>query len=138
MLVMRVTCGIFFLQWGIEKVVALEMSIGMLERWYGVTISPVLVTYATGVFQITMALAFLTGSLPRLTYAVGGLVKFKTCLAIGGLLLFPFATESGGRLSTVAASVPVLGVLWTLYALRAWDTLSLPATNVSKMETVKS
>ena len=138
MLIMRITCGIFFLQWGIEKFAMTEMSVGMMERWYGVTFNPVIVTYAAGVFQITLAAAFFTGTLPRLTYAIGGLIKFKTCLAIAMLLLFPFATQSGGRLSTVAASLPVLAVLWTLYALRAWDTISLKWKNVSKSETVIS
>ena len=123
--IMRFTCGLFFLQWGIEKFVETEMSVGMLDRWYGVTFAPVLVTWLVGVFEMALATALIFGAVPRLTYAAGALVKLKTCIAIFALLAFPFATESGGRLSSVAASVPVLAVLCSLYALRAWDTIKL-------------
>ena len=125
LLVMRITCGLFFLQWGVEKFVATEMSVGILDRWYGVTFAPVLVTWLIGTFEIVLAIALIFGAFPRLTYAIGTLVKLKTCFAIWALLAVPFATESGGRLSTVAASVPVLAALWTLYALRAWDMIRL-------------
>ena len=125
LLIMRLSCGLFFLQWGIEKFVETEMSVGMLDRWYGVTIAPVLVTWLVGVFEVSLAIALVLGAAPRLTYGVGALVKLKTCIAIFPLLAFPFATESGGRLSSVAASVPVLAVLCSLYALRAWDTIKL-------------
>ncbi len=123
--IMRFTCGLFFLQWGIEKFVETEMSVGMLDRWYGVTFAPVLVTWLVGAFEVGLAIALVLGVAPRLTYALGTLVKLKTCIAIFALLAFPFATESGGRLSSVAASVPVLAVLCSLYALRAWDTIRL-------------
>lgn len=108
------------------------MSASILERWYSVGVYQEVVTLLVGVFEILLALAIMTGTLRRLTYGIAALVKAKTCWAIAALLLFPFATESGGRLTTVAASVPVLGVLWFLYWARAWDTLSLDARREPK------
>lgn len=127
LLVIRVTAALFFLQWGVEKFVMTEMSVGMMERWYGVGSAQEAVTFATGIFEIILAVAIATGTVRRLTYAVATLVKLKTCWAIAAMLLFPFATESGGRLSGVAASVPTAGVLWFLYWTRAWDTMSVDA-----------
>lgn len=131
LLIIRLTGALFFFQWGVEKFVETEMSVGMMERWYGVGSFQEAATYATGVFEILLAVALATGTLRRLTYAIAALVKAKTCWAIATLLLFPFATESGGRLSSVAASVPVLGVLWFLYWVRAWDTLSFDAKRMT-------
>lgn len=127
LLFVRITSAIFFLQWGIEKFIATDMSVSMMERWYGVGVYQEAVTLATGVFEILLALALATGALRRITYGVAALVKLKTCWAIAALLLFPFATESGGRLSTVAASVPLFATLWFLYWVRAWDTMSIDA-----------
>ncbi len=124
LIIIRLTSALFFFQWGVEKFVETEMSIGMMERWYGVGSFQMAATYATGAFEILLAAALATGTCRRLTYGIGALVKAKTCWAIAPLLLFPFATESGGRLSSVAASVPVLGVLCFLYWCRGWDTLS--------------
>lgn len=132
LLLIRITCGLFFFQWGVEKFLEPEMSASILERWYSVGVYQEVVTLLVGVFEILLALAIMTGTLRRLTYGIAALVKAKTCWAIAALLLFPFATESGGRLTTVAASVPVLGVLWFLYWARAWDTLSLDARREPK------
>lgn len=136
LLIIRITAAVFFFQWGMEKFLMTEMSVGMMERWYGIAIAPEAVTYVTGVFQIVLALALLTGTLRRLTYAAATLIKLKTCWAIAALLIFPFATESGGRLSSVAASVPTAGVLWFLYWSRAWDTLSLDARRMVGADTL--
>lgn len=127
MLFIRITAALFFFQWGVEKFVMTDMSVGMMERWYGIGSAQMAVTYATGVFEIVLAIALATGTLRRLTYGIATLVKLKTCWAIAALLLFPFATESGGRLSTVAASVPTAVVLWFLYWTRAWDSTSVDA-----------
>lgn len=133
LLSIRITAAIFFLQWGIEKFIAPEMSVSMMERWYGVSAYQEAVTLATGVFEVLLALALATGILRRFTYGIAALVKLKTCWAIAALLLFPFATESGGRLTTVGASVPLFATLWFLYWVRAWDTLSMDArTNPAK------
>lgn len=131
LLFIRITAAIFFLQWGIEKFIATEMSVSMMERWYGVGTYQETVTLATGVFEIILALALATGTLRRFTYGVAALVKLKTCWAIAALLLFPFATESGGRLTTVAASVPLFATLWFLYWVRAWDTISFDERQIS-------
>lgn len=134
LLFIRITAALFFLQWGVEKFVMTEMSVGMMERWYGIGSAQEAVTFATGVFEIVLALALLTGTLRRLTYAIATLVKLKTCWAIAALLLFPFATENGGRLSTVAASVPTAAVLWFIYWTRAWDTASIDARRAPSLQ----
>lgn len=127
LLFIRMTAAVFFFQWGVEKFVMTEMSVSMMERWYGIGSAQMAATYATGVFEIVLAMALATGTVRRLTYGLATLVKLKTCWAIAALLLFPFATESGGRLSTVAASVPTAAALWFLYWTRAWDTASVDA-----------
>ena len=136
LLVIRLTAAVFFLQWGIEKFIATEMSVSMMERWYGVSGYQEAITLATGVFEIVLALALALGTLRRLTYGIAALVKLKTCWAIATLLIFPFATESGGRLTTVAASVPLFATLWFLYWVRAWDTLSMDARSDLKRQAV--
>lgn len=125
LLTIRIASAVFFFQWGVEKFVAADMSAGILERWYGIDNHGQLITMLLGGFEILLAIALLTGTLQRLTYAISALIKLKTCWAIAGLLLAPFATESGGRLSSVGASLPTLAVLCFLYAVRKYDRFSV-------------
>jgi len=124
MLLIRVTCAFAFCLWGMEKFIAADMSEGILQRWYGIDSNKEIISKLLGCFEILLALALLTGTLQRLTYAISALIKLKTCWAIAAFLLFPFATESGGLLSSVGPSMPLLAVLCFLYAVRAWDVFS--------------
>ena len=123
----RVAAALFFLQWGVEKFVMREMSVGMMERWYGVGSAQELAVFAAGVLEILLAAAFAMGAWRRATYGTAVAIKLSTCWAIATMLLFPFANENGGRMSGVAASIPTLGTLWFLYWVRAWDVLSFDA-----------
>lgn len=131
LLTIRIAAALFFLQWGVEKFVEREMSVGMMERWYGVASATELAVIAAGVSEILLAVALAAGAWRRPTYGIAVAIKFATCIAIAGMLFFPFANENGGRMSGVAASIPTLGTLWFLYWARAWDALSFDAKRSS-------
>ena len=138
LLTIRIAAALFFLQWGVEKFVEREMSLGMMERWYGIGSATELAVVAAGVSEILLAAALAAGAWRRPTYGIAVAIKVATCIAIAGMLFFPFANENGGRMSGVAASIPTLGTLWFLYFARAWDVLSFDAKRAQQSKPFSS
>ena len=54
LLVLRITLGLFLLQWGIEKFVVPANTVGIWEYFYGLTVPPAL-GYLFGAVEIAIA-----------------------------------------------------------------------------------
>jgi uncharacterized membrane protein YphA (DoxX/SURF4 family) len=122
LLLQRLTLGIFFMQWGIEKLVVPATTTGIFQRFYGLEVGGPL-PMVLGIAQCALALAFLLGLKPRLTYGAVLLLHTITTLVTIPRLLNPWNPVSNHFFMT---GVPVLAAFFLLYLLRDADRYTLP------------
>lgn len=120
-LVLRIGLAIFFLQWGLEKFIVPESTIGIWQFFYGVAINS-LASYVFGAFEIALAICLLLGLSKTLTYAAATIIHAVTVLVSWRPLLDPWGDPVN---HLFVASVPVLGACIALFMLRDEDTLTL-------------
>jgi putative oxidoreductase len=117
LLVLRLTLGLFLLQWGVEKFVVPGTTLAIFRNFYGFdpgAIAPPVL----GVLQVLLALALLAGFKPRITYALALILHSITTLVTIPRLLAPWSPVSN---HLFIAGVPVLAAFFALYLLRDWD-----------------
>jgi putative oxidoreductase len=73
LLILRVTLGLFLLQWGIEKFVMPQNTPGIWGYFYGISL-PQASAYVFGAVEITLALCFFLSIARTLAYAAGALL----------------------------------------------------------------
>lgn len=117
LLVLRLTLGLFLLQWGVEKFIVPSNTPAIWGYFYGFSI-PEAAAYLFGVVEIALALALILGLLPSITYAAATLLHAVTVVVSWRPLLAPWADPVN---HLFIASVPVLGAFFALYLLRHWD-----------------
>jgi len=122
LLMMRVTLGIFFLQWGIEKFVVPATTTGIFRNFYGLTVDGALPSILGGA-QIALALALIAGVAPRFTYGVVAVLHTITVVVTIPRLLAPWTPVSN---HFFIAGVPILAAFYALYLLRDADRFTLP------------
>lgn len=121
LLVLRVTLGLFLLQWGAEKFVVPQNTTAIWGYFYGLEIPPVL-GYVFGATEIAIALCLFLGLFRTVTYGAALALHAVTVLVSWRQLVDPW----GGEMNHLfIASVPVLGGLIALFLLRHWDRLSV-------------
>lgn len=117
LLVLRLTLGVFFLQWGIEKFVVPATTLAIFRNFYGIDfgswVPPLL-----GTAQVLIAIALLLGFQPRITYAVVLLLHGVTVIVSVPRILSPWNPVSN---HFFIAGVPILAAFFALYLLRDWD-----------------
>lgn len=117
LVVLRVTLGLFLLQWGVEKFVVPESTIGIWGFFYGIDISAI-VAYIFGAIEILIALCILLGLFRTLAYGAAVLLHAVSVVVSWQPLLSPWADPVN---HLFIAGVPVLGALIALFLLRHWD-----------------
>ncbi|MCU0887133.1 MAG: DoxX family membrane protein [Rubritepida sp.] len=117
LLVLRITLGVFFLQWGFEKFVVPNTTIAIFRNFYGFEVGA-LAPPVLGALQVALALAFLLGVAPRITYGAALLLHTVTVLVTIPRLLSPWNPVSN---HFFIAGVPVWAGLFALYLLRDFD-----------------
>jgi uncharacterized membrane protein YphA (DoxX/SURF4 family) len=117
LLALRITLGLFLLQWGIEKFVVPQSSTFIWEHFYGVAAPPVL-GYAFGIAEIAIALCMILGVLRTIVYGAALFLHTVTVLVTWRQLIDPWG-DPVNHLFT--AAVPVLGGFLALFLLRRWD-----------------
>ena len=129
LLVMRITLGIFFLQWGIEKFVVPATTLAIFRNFYGINfgtwVPPIL-----GVLQILLALALLVGFKPRITYGLVLVLHTVTVVVSIPRLISPWNPVSN---HFFIAGVPILAAFLALYMLRDWDRYRIGGASAAKM-----
>jgi uncharacterized membrane protein YphA (DoxX/SURF4 family) len=117
LLVLRLTIGVFLLQWGIEKFVVPQNTPAIWGYFYGLDV-PVVTAYAFGVAEIALAACFFLGSFRTLAYGAAIVIHAVSVVVSWRQLIDPWG-DSANHL--FIAAVPVLGAMIALFLLRHWD-----------------
>lgn len=119
---LRLSLGLFFLQWGVEKFVVPGTTTAIFRNFYGLSVDGVLPSLLGGA-QIAISLAFIAGVVPRVSYGLVMLLHFVTVIVTIPRLISPWNPVSN---HFFIAGVPVLAAFVTLYLLRDDDRWTLP------------
>jgi putative oxidoreductase len=117
LLALRITLGVFLLQWGVEKFVVPEMTLGIFSHFYGIDLSRV-VGYLFGAAEIAIAACLFLGAFRTVAYGAAAALHAVTVLVTWRQLLDPWGDPAN---HLFIAAVPVLGGFVALFLLRHWD-----------------
>jgi putative oxidoreductase len=117
LLALRITLGLFLLQWGVEKFVLPQSNIAIWSHFYGINVSQML-GYAFGAVEIVIALCMIAGLFRTVVYGAALILHAITVLVTWRQLIDPWG-DPINHLFT--AGVPVLGGFLALFLLRHWD-----------------
>ena len=117
LLVLRITLGLFLLQWGVEKFVVPQSNLFIWSHFYGMDVSQTL-GYAFGAAEIAIALCMILGLFRTVVYGAALFLHTVTVLVTWRQLIDPWG-DPVNHLFT--AGVPVLGGFLALFLLRRWD-----------------
>jgi putative oxidoreductase len=117
LLILRITIGIFLLQWGVEKFVVPQSTVAIWGHFYGLNVSATL-SYVFGVVEIVLAICLFLGLFRTIAYGAVAALHAVSVVVSWRYLLDPWGTEFN---HLFIASVPVLGAMVALFLLRHWD-----------------
>ncbi len=117
LLVLRITLGLFLLQWGVEKFVVPENTVAIWSYFYGLDVSQTF-GYVLGVVEIAIAGCLFLGLFRTVTYGAALALHAVSVLVSWRQLLDPWGDAAN---HLFIAGVPVLGALIALFLLRHWD-----------------
>lgn len=121
LLVLRITLGVFLLQWGVEKFVVPEGTVAIWGYFYGLSL-PQLMSYLFGAVEIAIAACLFLGLFRTVAYGAAMLLHAVSVLVSWRQLLDPWGDPAN---HLFIAGVPVLGAFVALFLLRHWDTATL-------------
>jgi uncharacterized membrane protein YphA (DoxX/SURF4 family) len=117
--ILRIGMGLFLVDWGLDKLIATEGSIGIFSHFYGLEVGGAAIRLA-GVAEILLGLALAVGVLPRVTAwiqlvvnAISTAASWKEVLDPWGLLGL---TEGGSHLFLASIVVMAVSVVLVLNA----------------------
>lgn len=124
--VLRVGMGLFLLTWGLDKLLAVEGSQTIFERFYMIEAGPSLIQLA-GVAEIALALLLAVGLLRRPVAWVVLIVNAVSTLASWRQIIDPWGRLgiAPGGSHLFLASIVIMAVSIVLVLNAADDTLSL-------------
>jgi putative oxidoreductase len=117
LLVLRVTLGLFLLQWGVEKFVVPQSTASIWVDFYGLNV-PQTLGYVFGAVEIAIAGCLFLGEFRTAAYGAALALHGVSVLVSWRQLLDPWGDPAN---HLFIASVPVLGALVALFLLRHWD-----------------
>jgi putative oxidoreductase len=117
LLALRLTLGLFLLQWGVEKFVMPQSTSAVWDHYYGFDISKI-VGYLFGAIEVAIAGCFFLGGFRTVAYGAALALHTVSVLVSWRELLAPWADPVN---HLFIASIPVLGTLIALFLLRHWD-----------------
>ena len=117
LLALRVTLGLFLLQWGVEKFVVPESNVFIWSHFYGMNVSRTL-GYLFGAAEIAIALLMIAGMFRTIVYGAAMILHAVTVLVTWRQLIDPWGDPIN---HLFIAGVPVLGGFVALFLLRHWD-----------------
>ncbi len=117
LLVLRITLGLFLLQWGVEKFVVPQNTVSIWNYFYGLDVSQTL-GYVFGAVEIAIACCLFLGVFRTVSYGAALALHAVSVLVSWRQLLDPWADPAS---HLFIAGVPVLGGLLALFLLRHWD-----------------
>lgn len=117
LLILRVSLGVFLLQWGVEKFVVPQSSASIWTDFYGLNV-PQALSYLFGAIEIAIAACLFLGLYRTVAYGAALALHAVTVAVSWRQLLDPWGDPVN---HLFVASVPVLGALAALFLLRHWD-----------------
>jgi putative oxidoreductase len=117
LLALRVTLGLFLLQWGVEKFVVPQNTTMIWGYFYGLNI-PQVSAYVFGVIEIAVAACLFLGLFRTVAYGAALILHTVTVLVTWRQLADPWGDQIN---HLFIAGVPVLGAFLALFLLRHWD-----------------
>ena len=87
--ILRVTTGVFFLVWALEKLVKPDVTAAIWDKFYGIPLE-VNLSYPLGILNTLMSLALIVGFKRRFTYAYWTLFHFISVASTWNYLIKPF------------------------------------------------
>ncbi len=117
LLALRITLGLFLLQWGVEKFIVPQSNTFIWSHFYGIDVSHML-GYAFGAAEIAIALCMILGQFRTIVYGAALALHAVTVVVTWRQLIDPWG-DPVNHLFT--AGVPVLGAFLALFLLRQWD-----------------
>ncbi len=117
LLALRITLGLFLLQWGIEKFVVPKNTVAIWSYFYGLDVAPTL-GYLFGAVEIAIAACLFLGAFRTIAYGAAIVLHAASVLVSWRQLIDPWGDPAN---HLFLAGVPVLGALIALFLLRRWD-----------------
>jgi putative oxidoreductase len=117
LLALRITLGIFLLQWGVEKFVVPQSTVEIWGYFYGLNV-PQALGYLFGAIEIAIAACLFLGVFRTPAYGAALALHAVTVVVSWRQLLDPWGDPMN---HLFIASVPVLGALIALFLLRHFD-----------------
>ena len=116
--ILRITTGMFFLAWTIDKFVASGHTLKVFNTFYFLSITPE-ISFAVGALQLAVVIAFMFGLWKKWT--TGALLAMHTVSVLSTWQQLLFAYSVKGLLFW--AAVPVWAGLLLLWLVRDSDTM---------------
>jgi len=118
LLILRVTLGIFLLQWGIEKFMVPANTPMIWGHFYGISV-PAWTPTVFGIVEVALALCLFLGIYQTPAYLAAAVLHAVSVVVSWKVLIDPW----GGPMNHLfVASIPVLGGFIALFLLRGLDT----------------
>jgi putative oxidoreductase len=117
LLALRITLGLFLLQWGVEKFVMPENNVFIWGYFYGLEVAPAL-GYLFGALEIAIAACLFLGLFRTVAYGAALVLHAITVAVTWRQLIDPWGDPIN---HLFIAGIPVLGALIALFLLRHWD-----------------
>jgi uncharacterized membrane protein YphA (DoxX/SURF4 family) len=117
LLTLRITLGLFLLQWGVEKFVVPQNTTAIWGYFYGLDV-PQALGYLFGAVEIALAACLFLGVFRTIAYGTAMALHAVSVLVSWRQLLDPWGDPAN---HLFVAGIPVLGALIALFLLRRWD-----------------
>jgi uncharacterized membrane protein YphA (DoxX/SURF4 family) len=117
LLVLRITLGLFLLQWGVEKFAVPQNTVAIWGHFYGVAV-PQALGYLFGVVEIALAACLFLGLFRTLAYGAAAALHAVSVAVSWRQLVDPWSDPMN---HLFIAGLPVLGAFIALFILRRWD-----------------
>lgn len=114
---LRITLGIFLLQWGVEKFTVPQNTVAIWGHFYGLNVSATL-GYLFGVIEIAISACLFLGLFRTVAYGAAMALHAVTVLVSWRQLFNPWDDPVN---HLFIAGLPVLGAFIALFLLRQWD-----------------
>jgi putative oxidoreductase len=117
LLALRLTLGLFLLQWGVEKFVVPQNTVAIWGYFYGLDV-PQALGYLFGAAEVAIAACLFLGLFRTAAYGAALALHAVSVAVSWRQLLDPWGDPAN---HLFVAGVPVLGALVALFLLRRWD-----------------
>ncbi len=117
LLALRITLGLFLLQWALEKFVMPQINVAIWGYFYGLDV-PLALGYLFGAVELALALCLFLGLFRTIAYGAAVVLHAVSVVVSWRQLADPWADPMN---HLFIAGVPVLGAFIALFLLRRWD-----------------